>query len=327
MLHRPSDTDTRTLRQPLTLLTGLSLCVAGSQAWAQEDTTLPTMTVTSASASGYAVDPASAPASISVITRDEIEGKSYRDITEALQHVPGVYVNDGPTSKGGTGEVSIRGMDPKYTLILVDGIPQSSQQAYYNGYGSGAEYGWLPPMSAIERIEVIRGPMSSLYGSDALGGVINVITRAVPDAWTGSFNLDTLVQENDESGGRRKGDVYLSGPLIDDTLAATVTGSALRRDEDDIEYGYAEYDRDTTTAKLDWTPNEANALSFEAGYATQDTRADAEHTGSDRQLETQHRHQTLTHRLTWGDHRQTRSFLKHTELYQDDASYLSLIHI
>lgn len=127
------------------------------------------VTVTSASASGMAVDTTYAPASISVVTREELEGKGYRDITQALQGIPGVYVDDGPSGKGGTESISIRGMDSKYTLILVDGRPQGSGQAYYNGYGAGAEYNWLPPISAIERIEVIRGPMSSLYGSDALG--------------------------------------------------------------------------------------------------------------------------------------------------------------
>lgn len=55
-------------------------------------------------------------------------------------------------------------------------------------------------MSAIERIEVVRGPMSSLYGSSALGGVINIITKKVTDSWTGSVTLDTVLQENDDAG-------------------------------------------------------------------------------------------------------------------------------
>lgn len=105
---------------------------AGARARSGKENALSTITVTSASASGYAVDVAEAPASISVITKEELEGKSYRDLTEALQDVPGVYVDDGPSGKGGTEEISIRGMDSKYTLILVDGKPQGSSQAYYN---------------------------------------------------------------------------------------------------------------------------------------------------------------------------------------------------
>ncbi|MGP9551805.1 MULTISPECIES: TonB-dependent receptor domain-containing protein [unclassified Halomonas] len=303
-----------------------SLCyLASSSALAQSATTeLATMTVTSASASGYAVDPVNAPASISVVTQEDLAGKSYRDITQALQDVPGVYVDDGPSGKGGSGEISIRGMDSKYTLILVDGIPQGSQQAYYNGHGSGAEFGWLPPVSAIERIEVIRGPMSTLYGSDALGGVINVITKPVADEWSGSVNLDTIVQESSASGNRHKAQFQLSGPLIEDSLSATLTGSTMRRDEDQREGGYSEFDRRDLTAKLDWSPNEANQVSFEAGHGTQDTRASADMTGSDRTLDTQRRLQAIRHTLNWRDGVTTRGYVKREELKQNDSSYQSV---
>lgn len=303
------------------ILGGLML----SQAQAQtSNTELSTLTVTSAAASGYAVDPANAPASISVITKEELEGRSFRDITEALESVPGVYFDDGPSSKGGTGEISIRGMDTKYTLILVDGVPQGSQQAYYNGYGSGAEFGWLPPISAIERIEVIRGPMSTLYGSDALGGVINVITQGAGDSWDGSVNVDTMVQQDSASGDRHQSQFRVSGPLIEDTLAATITGSVLTRDEDTIEDGYRGYDRRDLTAQLDWTPNDANRLQFEAGYGTQDTEGTADNTGNVNELDTRHQRQTLRHTLQWGDRLTTRSYIQRTELRQDDSSYNSV---
>lgn len=303
------------------ILGGLML----SQAQAQtNDTELSTLTVTSAAASGYAVDPANAPASISVISREELAGRSFRDITEALQSVPGVYVNDGPSGKGGTGEISIRGMDSKYTLILVDGVPQSSQQAYYNGYGSGAEFGWLPPLSTIERIEVIRGPMSTLYGSDALGGVINVITQGARDSWGGSVNLDTMIQQDSASGDRHQGQFRLSGPLIEDTLAATITGSVLTRDEDTTEDGYRGYDRRDLTAQLDWTPNDANRFQFEAGYGTQDTEGTVDNTGNANELDTRRQRQTLRHTLQWGDRLTTRSYFQRTEMRQEDGSNRSV---
>lgn len=301
-----------------------SLCCLAGSVQAQETLdSLETMTVTSASASGYAMDPMNAPASITVVTRDQLEGKSYRDISEALQGVPGVYVDDGPSSKGGTGEISIRGLDAKYTLILVDGIPQGSQQAYYNGYGSGAEFGWLPPISAIERIEVIRGPMSTLYGSDALGGVINVITRPTGRDWSGSLNLDTLVQEDSDSGNRHKAQFRVSGPLIENRLSATIIGSTLQRDEDHREGGYSDFERHDLNAKLDWTPDTDNRLSLEIGRGTQDTLADAERTGSDHDLETERQHQTLRHTHEWGNGLPTRSYLQRETLEQDDNSYHS----
>ena len=281
------------------------------------------VTVTSASASGKAVDVANAPASISVIGREELEGKSYRDITEALQDVPGVYVDDGPSSKGGTETISIRGMDSKYTLILVDGRPQGSGQSYYNGFGTGAEYGWLPPISAIERIEVIRGPMSSLYGSDALGGVINVITKGTPDQWGGSLTLERTEQENHDSGDYQQQRFYLSGPLLEDRLGLTVTGTRYQRDEDHLEGGYHALDRDSHSAKLSWTPSEDQTLALEAGYGTQLTEGSADKTGSDSELYTVRRYQALTHDLLWGGKVSTNSYVQHEELENQtqDARY------
>lgn len=299
-------------------------CLLSATTFAQSTTELDTMTVTSASASGYAVDPVHAPASISVITREDLEGKSYRDISQALQSVPGVYVDDGSSGKGGTGEISIRGMDAKYTLILVDGISQGSNQAYYNGNGSGAEFGWLPPMSAIERIEVIRGPMSTLYGSDALGGVINVITKATPDEWHGTVNLDTMIQQDSDTGDRHKAQFRLSGPLIEDTLATTITGATLNRDEDEKSGGYRDFDRRNLNAKLDWTPDAANRLSFEAGYGKQRTQGEPDNSGRETDLQNQRRHQTLRHTLKWGDGLTTRSYVQREEVTQDDTSYHSI---
>ncbi|MFZ6044403.1 TonB-dependent receptor plug domain-containing protein, partial [Vibrio natriegens] len=86
----------------------------------------------------------------SVISRDELEKRYYRDVTDALRDVPGVVITGG----GDTTDISLRGMSSKYTLILVDGKRQSSRETRPNSDGPGIEQGWLPPLQAIERIEV-----------------------------------------------------------------------------------------------------------------------------------------------------------------------------
>lgn len=75
------------------------------------------------------------------------------------------------------GSIMIRGMDPSYTAFMVNSVKQNTGESRPYGHDIGTEANFLPPMEAIERIEVIRGPMSSLYGSDAIGGVVNVITK------------------------------------------------------------------------------------------------------------------------------------------------------
>lgn len=79
----------------------------------------------------------------------------------------------------------------------------------------GIEQGWLPPLQAIERIEVIRGSMSTLYGSDAIGGVINIITRKDQQQWSGNVQLSTVVQENRASGDEQSANFFVTGPLSD----------------------------------------------------------------------------------------------------------------
>src|SRR5690606_39867572 len=101
--------------------------------------------------------------SISVITREELEKQSYTNIVDAMKNIPGVYVTGGGQSQ----DISIRGMTSTYTLYLVDGRPISAGRSVNtNGSDGGKQIG-LPPLSMIERVEVIRGPMSSLYGSEA----------------------------------------------------------------------------------------------------------------------------------------------------------------
>jgi vitamin B12 transporter len=108
---------------------------------------------------------------VTVISADEIERSSVRDVGDLLRRSPGVDV----VQAGGPGQITtvrLRGGDVRHTLVLVDGIRVNDPSS------TGREFDFANlALADIERIEVLRGPQSALYGSDAMGGVINVITR------------------------------------------------------------------------------------------------------------------------------------------------------
>ncbi len=134
-----------------------------------------------------------APAIVTVVTAEDIRNNGARSIMDILQFIPGFEF-----SKGRLGfiNVGVRGVKDALTdarvLILKDGVP-------YNGvmYGSGLGLAKLFDLNSIERIEVIRGPGSALYGKDAFSGVINIITKSGShtkkgvEAYASSGNFNT----------------------------------------------------------------------------------------------------------------------------------------
>ncbi|RKR07320.1 outer membrane receptor for ferrienterochelin and colicins [Kushneria sinocarnis] len=256
--------------QHYTRLTALALGIATTPlAWATGTAdNQETVTVT---ASGYTQQVVNAPASTSVITREELEKRNYRDVTDALDQVPGVIVTGGGGGDRGE-DISMRGMPSDYTLILVDGRRQSTRETRPNG-SAGFEQDWLPPLQSIERIEVIRGPMSTLYGSDAIGGVINIITRKVADDWHGNVRVDTTLQEDDDSGDSQQSQVYVSGPLHEGLLGLQLYGEYQTRQEDNITYGYEDKRLGSATARFSLTPTDNHDFTFEAGREEQNRAA------------------------------------------------------
>lgn len=213
------------LKTPLPLIV-----LAGLPAHAQESVELREVVV---SASGFEQELRQAPASIAVVTREDLETRQFRDLAEALRHVEGVDVR-GATGKTGGLNISIRGLPSDYTLILIDGRRQNAAgNVTPNGFGD-ALTSFMPPISAIERIEVIRGPMSTLYGSDAMGGVVNIITRKVGTEWVGTASLEGSFPENSDEGKAQRLNLYTSGPLVQDMLGLSLRGNVFRRGESDL---------------------------------------------------------------------------------------------
>jgi len=121
-----------------------------------------------------------APGAITVITAKDIEDQPVRDLVDILAETPGISLSG--CSTGGRKTLSIRGAENRHSMILVDSrrIAPSDASMGHSNY----ENSWVP-IESIERIEIIRGPLSSLYGSDALGGVVNIITRPPTQKWHG----------------------------------------------------------------------------------------------------------------------------------------------
>lgn len=280
----------------------LAALLAGA-AQAQTDTetvqpvplTLEEMVVTAA---GFEQRVEDAPASITVIEGEELRRKSYRDLGDAVRDVEGVTVNGGTNEQ----DISIRGMPADYTLILVDGKRQSARESRVNG-NSGYEQSFVPPAAAIERIEVVRGPMSSLYGSDAIGGVINVITRKVSPEWGGSIGHDYSLRQHSDEGNAGQTTFYLNGPLREDLLGLQVWGRFLNRQADDdleLTNGHSKADHRDLTARLAFTPSIDHDILLEAGATRLKNGDGLSANWSTREQENNRDHFSLSHQGRWG---------------------------
>lgn len=199
-------------------------------------------------ASGVEQKAKDAPASITVVTREEIEKSGYTTAADVISHVEGVSMTGfDPNNK----DIVIRGLPGEYTLILVDGRRQNTRETMNRGTG-GVQYAFMPPLAAIERIEVARGPMSSLYGSEAMGGVINIITRKVPEKWSAAIDSSVTLQTDDDYGNSRETQFWLGGPIKDDVVGIQVYGSYDDLTEGNNFYPSADgaYGRDTRSLGL-----------------------------------------------------------------------------
>ncbi|MBN2290673.1 MAG: TonB-dependent receptor [Candidatus Glassbacteria bacterium] len=119
------------------------------------------------------------PAAVEVIDEDEINGMGAETVADALKESQSLALQ---TGSGRALVASLRGLRANHSLILIDGRRVST------GFRNNIDLGEIPN-SMIERIEVVRGPTSALYGSDAVGGVINIITRDPSREMTGGFTL------------------------------------------------------------------------------------------------------------------------------------------
>lgn len=187
------------------------------------------MEVIVVTASGYEQKLVDAPASVSVVSREELQRKPFTSLADALRDIEGIDVGSGQ-DKNGNISITMRGLPADYTLVLIDGRRQSDiGDIGPNNFGN-SQFMYMPPLEAVERIEVVRGPMSTLYGADAIGGVINIITRKELDTTHGSITLSSNLQQDSQYGNDNKADFYLTGPTGLTPLTYALRGSLYDRE-------------------------------------------------------------------------------------------------
>ncbi|MEH2920581.1 TonB-dependent receptor domain-containing protein [Samsonia erythrinae] len=216
----------------------------------------------------------SAPASVSVITHAELEKMSVNTVSDAVKKLPGININ--PSTSYGRNEIKIRGMKADYTLLLVNGRRVNSRDALAGNMGNDFDLSTIP-ISAIERVEVIRGPMSSLYGADALGGVINVILRQPGEQVTGEIGYNFEAPTEGSGGDHNRLNGYISGPLIENTLLGSLLADGGKRDAWRTEQSLNQNtdalekrDNYSVLGNLTWLIDPQQSLDFDVTYTKDD---------------------------------------------------------
>jgi vitamin B12 transporter len=197
--------------------------------------------------------------SVTVVTAEEIERMQARTVLDVLSLVPGLQIiqNGG---LGGTASVFIRGAKSEHTLLMIDGVEMNDV------ISPGRSYNFADlTTDNIERIEIIRGPQSILYGSDAIGGVINIITRKAD----GDFKGYGYVEGG--SYGTYRGQASVTGG--NDGVNFAAAGSYIKNDgfsaaDEELE-GNSEEDgyRNTSfSARLGLKPTDKSGIDFTMRY-------------------------------------------------------------
>jgi len=204
--------------------------------------------------------------SITVVSGDEIENKQKITVFDALRGVPGIDV----VQQGGPGQVTsifIRGAESAHTLVLVDGIEMNDPISPVRTYDF-ANLG----TDNIERIEILRGPQSTLYGSDAIGGVINIITkkgkgRPVFTVSNEGGSFETFKESIGMNGGSQLINYALSGSRFNTDGISAANKKYGNHEEDG-------YENTSVSARVGLTPSEGFGADFILRYIDADTDLD-----------------------------------------------------
>ena len=222
---------------------------------------------------------------VSRISKDDIDKRpAANDISEFVRTMPGVNLtgNTATGQRGNKRQIDLRGMGPENTLILIDGKPVNSRQSerisMRGERNTRGDSNWVP-VEEIESITVLRGPAATRYGSGAMGGVVNIVTKKVSKEFKGQVNLYANQPQDSKEGATRRIGFNLSGPIIQDTLGFRIYGNLNKTDADaaDINEGHGndsaagvEGVRNKDIAgRLQWKISPAQTLILDSSYSRQ----------------------------------------------------------
>ena len=212
------------------------------------------------------------PMSVGLVGQEEIRRNPALNVSDMLSNIPGAFASGG--NQAGNRKISLRGMGTEHTLILIDGV---RQHGFMDTYGASIT---IDPAN-IERIEVIKGPASVLYGSDAIGGVVNIITKKGLDSNASlRFSTRLIIDSSTESfepqasiSGLVNGfDYRVSGSGINADSRKTPRGTLPYSDYSHRDYAaelgysweggrlafsYEDFRREAALTPLDWSRDNA----------------------------------------------------------------------
>ena len=222
---------------------------------------------------------------VSRISTEDIEKRpAVNDISELVRTMPGVNLtgNTATGQRGNKRQIDLRGMGPENTLILIDGKPVNSRQSerisMRGERNTRGDSNWVP-VEEIESITVLRGPAATRYGSGAMGGVVNIVTKKVPKEFKGQINLYANQPQDSKEGGTRRIGFNLGGPIVQDVLGFRIYGNLNKTDADssdinagrgnDSAAGVEGVRNKDIAGRLQWKITPSQTLVFDSSYSRQ----------------------------------------------------------
>lgn len=244
---------------------GLALCLSSSAGLA-EPLPIETLDPVVVTATTLPTSQSQTPIQTKVFTRTGFDLQQPNRIGTLLQQTPGVFVDE-MGSRSGLSSLYIRGGDPNFTMVLLDGVPLNDPT---NPRGGSVDLSSLTP-ERIERIEIVKGPASVFYGSDAMAGVVNVITQK------GSAADRLVARAEGGQWGYTRGVLQTSGAADRFRYAGS---AAFTRDDGQVTGN--RFASGTIGGHVNWSLRNSLKFDLTGQYTTTDTRSFPEGSGGTR---------------------------------------------